>query len=159
MLEAIAGEVVLSERALIDGTRLVGTTPIAVLLVENLGPHLDIEVPEGWMVHVPGWNTATVKRVLEQLADVAIVHFGDLDPEGVRIAFHLRKAYPGLHWLVPNIWREYVPDRAQTTQWPADLVLDDAPELIEELRAAGKWIEQETIVLDPRLIGALQACC
>ena len=95
----------------------------------------------------------------EQLAGVAIVHFGDLDPEGVRIAFHLRKTYAGLHWLVPDFWREYVPDRGQTTQWPADLVLDDAPELIEELRAAGKWIEQEIVVLDPRLIDALQVCC
>ena len=57
---AIAGEVVLSERALLDGTRLAGTAPSAALLVENLGPYVDVQMPDDWMViHVPGWNTAT----------------------------------------------------------------------------------------------------
>ena len=60
----------------------------------------------------------------------------------------------------PTITNERAPDtNPQTKQWPEDLMLDDAPKLIEELRAAGKWIEQETIVLDPRLIDVLQACC
>ena len=35
---------------------------------------------------------------------------------------------------------------------------EHALELIEELRALGNWIEQETIVFDPGLIEALQAC-
>jgi hypothetical protein len=43
-LEALLGEVVLTERAMRDGTRLVGR-PRALLLVENAGPFVDLPAP------------------------------------------------------------------------------------------------------------------
>src|SRR6266852_1059017 len=86
----ILDEVVTTERALRDGARLAGTLPRALLLVENLGPYLDLCAPEGWLVaHVPGWNTVTIRLLLEQMPAIPLVHFGDLDPNGVRIALHL----------------------------------------------------------------------
>jgi hypothetical protein len=106
-LAHLAGEIVLTERAFIDGTRLAGRHPQAVLLVENLGPYLDLRPPDNWLVaHVPGWNTATIRLLLEQFADTPIVHFGDLDPNGVRIAVHLRSCRPDIRWAVPDFWRE-----------------------------------------------------
>ena len=121
---AIAGEVVLNERALRDGTRLTGVRPSAVLLVENLGPYMDVSAPEDWMIiHVPGWNTITAKQVLDQLEDIPILHFGDLDPQGAEIVSHLRKQYPRLRWVVPSFWSECVPHRAQKQPWPSDLDL------------------------------------
>ena len=153
----IAGEVVLNERALRDGTRLTGVRPSAALLVENLGPYIDVRASEDWMViHVPGWNTATATLVLEQLEDIPILHFGDLDPDGVKIVGHLRKEYPRLRWVVPEFWKECVPDRAQKQPWPVDLDLTDAPAFVHELKDSGLWLEQETITLDPRLPGALE---
>ncbi len=152
----LLGELVLSERALRDGTRLSGARPAAVLLVENLGPYLDLDPPEGWLVaHVPGWNTRTVKLLLDQLADTPVVHFGDLDPNGVRIVHHLREHRADLLWAVPGFWREHVPDRALAARWPEELDLGDAPPLVGELAAAGLWLEQELITLDPRLRPAL----
>jgi hypothetical protein len=60
-LADVLGEIAITERALLDGTSLIGTVP-AVLLVENLGPFQDLNPPEGWLLaHVPGWNTATVQ--------------------------------------------------------------------------------------------------
>ena len=155
---AVTGEVVLTERALLDGTTLAGTPPAAVLLVENLGPFVDMAVPDGWMaVHVPGWNTSTARRLLDGIdASIPVVHFGDLDPEGVQIGNHLRARFPRLRWAVPDFWRECVPDRAQKGEWPTELNLGAAHALVHELRDAGLWLEQETIGLDPRLPEALE---
>ena len=157
LIAVVAGEVVLNERALGDGTRLTGARPAASLLVENLGPYMDVAVPDDWMVvHVPGWNTVTVKPVLDQLYGTPILHFGDLDPDGVGIVNHLRASYPGLRWVVPDFWKECVPDRAQKEVWPTNLDFGNLPELVRELVDAGLWLEQETIILDPRLPGALE---
>ena len=91
LLVAIAGEVVLSERALVDGTRLAGVLPSAALLVENLGPYIDVPAPKDWLVvHIPGWETTTPKKVLRQLNAIPILHFGDLDPNGARIVAYIR---------------------------------------------------------------------
>ncbi|HVE83232.1 MAG TPA: Wadjet anti-phage system protein JetD domain-containing protein, partial [Myxococcales bacterium] len=83
-LAKLLGEVVLTERAMLEGTRLAGRTPAAVLVVENLGPYVDLPAPEGWLVaHGPGWNLAAVKMLLDQLSpDVPVIHFGDLDENG-----------------------------------------------------------------------------
>jgi len=118
------GEIAVSERALADGLRIAG--PIAGLLsVENLGPFQDLLPPEGWLVlHVAGWNTATTRRVLAQLAQVPLVHFGDLDPNGARIARHIATLHPDVHWAAPSFWEEHVPDRALRASWPSSEELD-----------------------------------
>ena len=156
-LVSIAGEVVLNERALTSGTVVTGRRPAAALLVENLGPYLDLQAPANWMtIHVPGWNTVTVKLLLDQLSATPLVHFGDLDPDGALIVAHLRRSYPRLTWAVPGFWNEHVPDRARRTSWPDDLVLDGAPALVHELKQSGLWLEQEAIVLDARLTKGLE---
>ena len=158
-LASIAGEAVLNERALKGRTKLAGRKPEAALLVENLGPYLDLQAPENWMdIHVPGWNTATVKHLLEQMNTVPLLHFGDLDPGGVEIVSHLRQGHPRLRWAVPEFWREYVHERTLRKRWPDNLVLQGAPPLVHELKESGLWLEQESIMLDPRLTGALRRC-
>ena len=152
----ILGEVAVTERALLDGTVLDGPVR-AVLLVENLGPYQDLDQPDGWLVvHVPGWDTATVRLFLPLLPDVPVVHFGDLDPAGVRIAQHLREHRTGLKWAVPEFWGEYVEKRGLPGEWPDDLDLDDAPALIRDLANRSLWLEQELIAVDPRLRAALE---
>ena len=153
----IAGEMVLTERALRDGTRLTARRPSVALLVENLGPYIDVRVPEDWIViHVPGWNTATARLALDQLEDIPLLHFGDLDPQGAGIVNHLKKHYSRLRWVVPEFWKECVPKRALKRPWSNDLDLTDAPELVHELKNSGLWLEQETIILDTRLPTALE---
>ena len=76
------GEVILNERALGNGTQFTGVRPSAALLVENLGPYMDVPAPDDWMViHAPGWNTVTAMRILDLLDGAPILHFGDLDPQ------------------------------------------------------------------------------
>lgn len=147
----VLGEAALPERALRQGLTLEGPL-IATLLVENLGAWRDVVVPPGWLVaHVPGWDTATVSQLLGRIERAPIVHFGDLDPNGVRIFLHLRERHPALRWFVPAFWGEQLALRARTGEWPPDLDLSGAPALVRELVGSGRWLEQEGIVLDPRL--------
>jgi hypothetical protein len=155
-ISSVLGEVAVTQRALLDGTRIVGPVK-AVLLVENLGPFQDLVPPDGWLVvYVPGWDTATVRMLLDQLPDSPIVLFGDLDPAGVRIARHLRAVFPGLIWAVPKFWGEFVDSKALQGKWPTALDLSDTPALVQELARRHLWLEQEVIVLDGRLRAALE---
>jgi len=156
VLVPVLRELVLTERSLRDGTKLDGHRPTALLLVENLGPYLDVAPPDGWLVaHVPGWNTATAQVLLEQVCDIPVVHFGDLDPNGLRIVRHLRYIRADLRWAVPAFWSEYVPARAIRKKWPPELVTREDPVLVQELACRSLWLEQEVIALDPRLRNAL----
>jgi hypothetical protein len=156
-LLVVFDEVGVSDRALRDGLRLDGEVE-AVLLVENLGAWRDMPRPGRWLLaHVPGWNTALVRPLIGAIGDVPVVHFGDLDPNGVRIVEHLRGQLPGLRWLVPDWWEELRPLHAHRREWPADLDLSGAPPLVRRLAATGEWLEQERVALDPRLPEAMAA--
>jgi hypothetical protein len=145
------------ERALLDGLAFEGTVR-AILLVENLGAWRDLSPPPGWLLaHVPGWDTATVGHLLDRVSGIPVVHFGDLDPNGVRIMLHLRGRAPHLKWFVPEFWFELVNTDGLRARWPQDLDLDFAPAQVRELAMRGLWLEQERIVLDPRMAGALEA--
>jgi hypothetical protein len=154
---AVLGEVSLSERGLMAGLELHG--PIrALLLVENLGAFCDLAPLDGWLLaHVPGWNTATVSRLLECVAGAPAIHFGDLDPNGMRIFQHLRGMRTDLEWFVPEFWGELVEMRGLPGVWPDELELESAPALVQRLATRGLWLEQETIVIDARTAVALEA--
>lgn len=156
-LAGCLGELALTERALRDGTVLTGTLPKALLLVENVGFYIDVPAPQGWMVaHVPGWNTATIRMLLDALPAVPVVHFGDLDPNGVRIVAHLQILRPDLIWAVPDFWEEQISLRGLKKDWPPELDLDGAPVLVQRLAAERIWLEQEPLALDPRVPGYLE---
>jgi hypothetical protein len=152
----VLGEVAVPERAFRDGLELEGALR-AVLLVENLGAWCDFPEVSGWLyAYVPGWDTATVVRLLDRVRRVPVVHFGDLDPSGVRIHQHLRERRRDLLWFVPSFWDELVESKGQRGPWPDDLDLRDAPPLVRELARRGLWLEQEPIVVDPRITAALE---
>jgi hypothetical protein len=71
--------------------------------------------------------------------------------------FHLRAMVPKLMWFVPAFWSEYVPLHGLRRAWPDDMDLAWAPELVRELALRGLWLEQERLVSDPRVGGALTA--
>ena len=155
-IAGLLGEVILTERALCGGTAIKGALPRFILTVENLGPYLDTPLPADCLAaHVPGWDTRTIRLVLERLPTVPLVHFGDLDPNGLRIFRHLRQLRPEARWFVPHFWSDYIPTRGLDATWPADLYLADTPAIVRNLAQRGIWLEQETITLDPRLPEAL----
>jgi hypothetical protein len=152
----VLGEVAIPERAFLDGLQLEGELR-AVLLVENLGAWRDLPAPAGFLLaHVPGWDTATVAQLLDRVAHVPVIHFGDLDPNGVRIYQHLRERRPDLRWFVPAFWAELVDSHGLRAPWPADLDVSAAPALVRDLAARGLWLEQERLVVDHRIGEALE---
>lgn len=158
VIASLLGEVILTERALLAGTCFGGVLPTCLLTVENLGPYLDICVPADCLVaHVPGWDTRTIRMVFDLLPTVPCVHFGDLDPNGVRIIRHLRELRSDIEWLVPEFWSDQFSTRGLRAEWPTDLNIDDAPPLVQELAREHIWMEQESIALDPRLSDVIAA--
>lgn len=153
----LLGEIDLPDRALRDGVRLEGAIQ-AVATVENLGAWRDMPRPRGWMlIHVPGWNTSTARLFLRTLTNVPTLHFGDLDPAGIRIYRHLVEDVPDLRLFVPEFWRELVDVHAHVGRWPNDLDLAGMPQLVRDLASTDRWLEQEALVVDQRLFGALKA--
>lgn len=154
---AVLGEVTIPARAFNDGLTLEGAIR-ALLLIENLGAWRDLPALDGWLyAHVPGWDTATGVQLLGHLGQTPAIHFGDLDPNGVRIFQHLRERRPDLGWFVPSFWHELIESRGQRGAWPEDIDLRDAPELVRELARRGRWLEQEPLVVDSRITSALEA--
>lgn len=152
----VLGEVALPERCLQDGLELAGPAPALVLLVENVGPYIDIPAPPDWLVaHVPGWNTRTAEILLTRLPAAPVVLFGDLDPAGVAIAAHLRALHPSLRWVVFDLWRTLLPEYAQPGTWPEDQDLTAAPTLVQELARDDIWLEQERLTLHSSLVAEL----
>jgi len=152
----VLGEVAIPERAFLDGLQLEGDLR-AVLLVENLGAWRDLPAPAGFLLaHVPGWDTATVAHLLHHITHVPVIHFGDLDPNGMRIYLHLRERRADLRWFVPAFWAELIDSHGMQSAWPTDLDLSAAPALVRDLAARGIWLEQERLVLDHRISEALE---
>lgn len=152
----VLGEVSIPERAFSAGLAFEGPVH-ALLLVENLGAWRDLPAIEGWLyAHVPGWDTASVAALIRCCVDTPVIHFGDLDPNGIRIFQHLRERCPRVRWFVPDFWCDYLESKGQRGAWPQDLNLQDAPPLVLELRERELWLEQEPLVVDARLISALQ---
>jgi hypothetical protein len=154
-LTAITGEVVLTDRALRDGTHLAGRRPRALLLVENLGAYVDLAPPDDILVaHVPGWNTAMVRQLLDECGGIPVLHFGDLDPAGWRIHRHLLTLSQGARWFAPSFWGEYVDSHGLPCEWPEDSRMDLIP-LARLLAERGLWLEHEVVAIDARIGPAL----
>lgn len=93
----------------------------------------------------------------DRLSGIPVVHFGDIDPNGVRIMLHLRRRALDLKWFLPDFWFELADACGLRAAWPQDLDLDFAPAQVRELAARGLWLEQERIVLDARMADVLEA--
>lgn len=157
-IAAVLGEVALPERFLHGGITFEGNIQ-AALLIENLGPFCDLPILDGWLfAHVPGWNTTAITQLLKRLEQLPTFHFGDLDPNGLRIFQHLHAQHPTLCWFVPTFWEEYIETRGLPGIWPDNLDLSGAPGIVQLLAHRDLWLEQEPLAIDPRTSAALAAC-
>jgi hypothetical protein len=152
---AMIGEVILPERAILDGVRPCGVLPKAVMTVENLGPFVDIPKPkELLLIHQPGWNTPLSQQFIRSLGpEPRWYHFGDLDPEGIAIYHHLNQEGQKADLFLPSFWSEFEQAFFQPLSgtWPEKILESFSKPLLKKLFAANTWLEQEPIVLDKRL--------
>lgn len=159
-LMGVQGIIAVTQRAIEDGTKLVGVIPEVVITVENLGAFVDLPKPDWLMlVFVPGWNIPLAVQFLEELVPhVRRLHFGDLDPTGIRIYNLLAGMLNGLEHWIPPFWAELAAQAPPLTEkWPEGLVTEAHCSLVRSLAADDRWSEQELVVLDPRMGALLEA--
>lgn len=152
------GELVIPQRAMDNNLAVHGQTPRWVMTVENLGAYIDLPAPENALiVHQPGWNSRLALRFIATLPrSLPWWHFGDLDPEGLDIYAALSDGSRRPRLFLPPWWRDYLDSHGLPLAegWPDPRsAVEEA--LITELRTKRRWLEQEAILLDPRLTFAL----
>ena len=152
---AFTHEIILPQRAILDGLCFVGTVPEVLILIENISVYLDLPLPRGWCAaSLPGWNLSMLRCLRDQWPSVPTVLFGDLDPAGMAIATTCQQQWPGLIWFVPP-WHTALLAVSQAREWPP--LPPIAPETIQRLAGAGRWIEQEQLVQMDWLIRDISA--
>ncbi|MGR5212072.1 hypothetical protein ACPV4A_16070 [Vibrio rotiferianus] len=129
-----------------------------VMTVENLGAFIDLPLVDGLLLlYVPGLNL-THSALLETLPkQVPWVAFPDYDPNGLSIVRSMaqRVNRPCQLWL-PSYWRDQATQRSREMVGTDKRTWRDAPALdLPGLRDKGRWLEQETLVLDHRCNQAL----
>jgi len=144
-------ECIFPERAWMKLEGFQGSLPKTVITCENLGAYIDFpDIPDAIIVFSPGKNIVATTRLLNKLpAEVRWIHFGDLDPEGYKIAITMSKETGRpLSFYIPSFINEYL-DMGYPVgnKWKA---LPDIPEL-KELQSRGLGIYQERFMLDERL--------
>jgi hypothetical protein len=82
-------------------------------------------------------------------------------PEGADLHAHneimVNASCETVRWFVPSFWRELIDSKGLRVTWSNDLDLGDSPELLRELAHQGLWLEQEPLVVDSRIVSALEA--
>ncbi|MHC1698988.1 MAG: Wadjet anti-phage system protein JetD domain-containing protein [Geobacteraceae bacterium] len=153
---AVLGEVAIPERAFLDGITITGEMPKAIFTIENRGAYVDFPRinTDILLIHAPGDDTALAIKLLNLLpANLPCYHFGDIDPKGLKIANSLRRKVPQkMQLFLPGFWADYVNETfTGRKHWPENDIVDLSSDIIRTLRKEKKWLEQERIILDPRL--------
>jgi hypothetical protein len=158
------GVVTIPERALRAGCKPSGTLPRAIISIENPAAFFDLALPHDMLaVLAEGWDTPNLVELLQRFPPTTPhIHFGDFDPAGVQIFQHLRKQL-GDHvkWLAPDFALEYLPTHGlefsvDAIGWQSCPIETEEAALLTLLRRENRWLEQEALVLDKRLIGGLE---
>lgn len=151
----VLGEISIPERAIDGAWYVAGTMPALVMTVENIGAFIDLPAPP-WLLllHAPGWDTALATGFIGRLpSDVHWMHFGDLDPEGLRVGLSMQCVSSGRR---PAVW---VPRAAATlltthalplrAAWPVQNLPTAlmADPILRDLVDTRRWLEHESMVL------------
>lgn len=147
----LLGEFSIPERCWIEASGFVGDLPRLVLTVENLGPLVDLQLPEDCMLlFSQGAAVHGAAAMLRALPDARWLHFGDLDNAGVESGLRLASlSGRAASFYIPSFAEEYLPRalpvRQQWRQSPP------AHPVTDVLIRRNLWLEQEVFLLDGRL--------
>ena len=133
-----------------------------VLTSENLAPFQQILVPQGLVLFCPGYNTKLCALWLQTLqARCLWIHFGDFDPDGLRIFEQLRVQSGRMGKFVPEL-EELKKIQSRLPTWNAAREFDPqqyATAQMQEMAAWGRarqvYAEQEQVL---HLLGWQRLC-
>lgn len=145
------------ERGWIQSQGFFGALPRAVITVENVGPFVDLVLPEATVVLYSQGNAVQgAAAVVRALPSAIWIHFADLDSAGVDAGRKISKlSQRPLIAFVPSFVEEYAHRSLPATRtWSRPLF--DHP-FIRVLAEQNRWMEQEVFILDDRLTADLAA--
>jgi len=160
-LAKLQGELLVCERAIRRGLTFSGILPRVVLAVENPAVFADIQLPEDFMaILTSGNNPVQICEIVSLLPESTPTYwFGDLDNEGISIRRSFIRMCKGrAAAAIPPFWDEYLKEYGCQAEgsW-AGFDASGEPELVATLISQKLWLEQEPLVLDPRLVGWLES--
>jgi hypothetical protein len=151
-LMAIFGEVVIPERAW-ENIKQIETPKSRVLLsIENKGAFVDFpSMLNATLLFLPGDNTGALQLVTSHMPPQTLIHFGDLDPDGIQIYEGMVSRGFAVRHFIPGYVDEYLITHAQTCKapWPQRDYSSLHP-VISTLVSRSLWLEHEALVLDHR---------
>jgi hypothetical protein len=152
----LLSEFCIPERGWRRALGLSGALPSLIVTIENVGPFVDLVAPpDSMLLFSQGAYTKGAGAILKALPEARWLHFGDLDSSGLEAAARLAKfAERPLSTYVPSFLKDYL-DRSLPVRKPWRDVQVDHP-LLTQLSLAGRWLEQESFMLDGRLVGDLK---
>ncbi|WP_020582071.1 Wadjet anti-phage system protein JetD domain-containing protein [Endozoicomonas elysicola] len=164
---AFSDAIIINETALSKLQSIQCEAPINIITVENAGAWQHLPLPENVIaLFVPGNNQKLALKLLSFFLNYQWAHFGDLDQKGLDIAAALARAQNRpLKLLIPDWWSEYRPHfeldiKKRKTLWrenicPRSRQYTRHP-FLNSLANRKKWMEQESIVLDSRLLNEIR---
>jgi len=158
-LMAVFGEAVIPERAWQDIKQIDTLKSRVIVSVENKGAFVDFPATsQATLLFLPGDNTGPLGQVTSRMPHQALIHFGDLDPQGIQIYRNLTDQCPRIHHFVPSYAEEYLITHAQPckTPWPRGDYSSLHP-VLSTLVARSLWLEHEALVLDHRFEAELDS--
>lgn len=164
---AFSDAVIINETALDKLQSIQCEAPTNIITVENAGAWQHLPLPENVIaLFVPGNNQKLALKLLSFFLDYQWCHFGDLDQKGLDIASSLARAQnKPLKLLIPDWWSDYQPHfklgiKQGKVAWRKDICPQSRKyaqhPFINSLADDAKWMEQEAIVLDSRLLDEIR---
>lgn len=140
----------LSERGLHKVSKFKGILPSTIITVENLGSYIDLILPADMLaIFSPGTDIRCAVQLMKFFPEVNWIHFGDIDPEGIQIAYMLAAALsrqPKVY--IPTFAKDYL-NRTQKRKviWRETYGIP----VLAALQEKKVGIFQEIFMLDDRL--------
>jgi hypothetical protein len=159
LLTGIFGEVAIPERAWSRIERIEMPQSKLVFTIENKGAFIDFpQVATATLVFLPGDNISALHEIVSRTHAQPILHFGDLDAEGIRIFEAMLADGVTVEHFVPSYAEEFILTHAQDSDvpWPTRDYSSLHP-VVSRLAAQGLWLEQEALVLDHRFEGEIRS--
>lgn len=148
----LLGEFSIPERCWRGAKGFAGELPQLVLTVENLGPLVDLVLPQECMVlFSQGAAVHGSAEMLRALPTAVWLHFGDLDIAGIECGMRLATlAGRPPAFYVPSFAADYLHRAARVRQAWRGKPLEHP--VLQELVRRNAWLEQEVFLLDERLV-------
>jgi len=158
-LMAIFGEIAIPERAWGNIKQIETPNSRVLFSIENKGAFVDFpSVPNATLLFLPGDNTGAFQLIMSHMPPQTLIHFGDLDPDGIQIYEGMVSRGLAVRHFVPTYVDEYLITHAQPCKapWPQRDYSSLHP-VISTLVSRSLWLEHEALVLDHRFAAELES--